>query len=131
MNRLLEKMAGLRRKKEKAFCAFLTAGYPDLKKTAAYAAGFEQAGGDILELGYPFSDPLADGPTIQYSSEKALEKGLTIERVFKLSAGLRRKGLRLPLIFFSYFNPILAYGTQRFSKKAAAAGFDGVLIPDL
>ena len=130
-NRLLDKMAALHRKQEKAFCAFLTSGFPDLKKTADYAAGFEQAGVDILELGFPFSDPLADGPTIQYSSERALEKGVTIDSVFNLLAGLRKKGLKLPVIFFSYFNPILAYGLKRFAQKAALAGFDGVLVPDL
>ncbi len=124
-------MADLRRKKEKTFCAFLTAGFPDLKKTAEYAAGFERAGVDILELGFPFSDPLADGPTIQYSSEKALEKGVTIESVFQLLGGLRKQGLRLPVIFFSYFNPILAYGTKHFARRAVRAGFDGVLVPDL
>ena len=130
-NRLLQKMSALRRRKEKAFCAFLTAGFPDLKKTGDYVAGFEEAGVDILELGYPFSDPLADGPTIQYSSQKSLEKGINVPRVLQLMAGLRKKGLKLPVIFFSYFNPILAYGPARFAAKASRAGFDGVLVPDL
>ncbi len=130
-NRLLQKMADLKRKKEKAFCAFLTAGYPSLEKTAAYAAGFEQSGVDILELGYPFSDPLADGPTIQFSSQQALDQGIGVERVLKMLAGLRRRGLALPVIFFSYYNPILSYGPARFVKAAVKAGFDGVLVPDL
>lgn len=130
-NRLIEKMNELKEKKQKAFCAFLTSGYPDLAKTAEYAAGFEKAGVDILELGYPFSDPLADGPTIQFSSQKALDRGISLERVLKMLKGLRSRGLTLPVVFFSYYNPILAYGPAKFVRAAVRAGFDAVLVPDL
>lgn len=130
-NRLVACMQSLSQKREKAFCAFLTAGYPSLEKTAAYAAGLEAAGVDILELGYPFSDPLADGPTIQFSSQQALDRGVGVGRVFKMLAGLRQKGVKLPVIFFSYYNPILAYGTAKFVRDAVKSGFDGVLVPDL
>jgi len=130
-NRLLSKMSELRLKNEKAFCAFLTSGYPDLKKTAEYAAGFEKAGVDILELGYPFSDPLADGPTIQFSSQQSLDKGISLESVLKMLTNLRAQGLSMPVVFFSYYNPILAYGPIKFVKAAVKAGFDAVLVPDL
>ncbi|MBP9866280.1 MAG: tryptophan synthase subunit alpha [Candidatus Omnitrophica bacterium] len=130
-NRLLEKMTELKNKKQKAFCAFLTSGYPDLKKTAEYAAGFEKEGVDILELGYPFSDPLADGPTIQFSSQQSLDRGISLDRVLKMLSSLRSQGLTIPVVFFSYYNPILAYGPARFVRAAVKAGFDAVLVPDL
>jgi len=131
INRLLNKMDRLRQSNEKAFCAFLTCGYPALKRTADYALGFQEAGVDIIEFGYPFSDPLADGPTIQFSSQKALQKGVTLAGVMKMLTGLRKKGLTIPAVFFSYYNPILAYGANRFVVDAVKAGFDAVLVPDL
>jgi len=130
-NRLLDKMQELKAKKQKAFCAFLTSGYPSLAKTAEYAEGFEKAGVDILEVGYPFSDPLADGPTIQFSSQQSLDRGITLDRVLKMVAGLRSRGLTIPAVFFSYYNPILAYGPGKFVRAAVKAGFDAVLVPDL
>ncbi len=130
-NRLSACVAELQRKNEKAFCAFLTAGFPNLGVTAKLVAEFEKAGVDILELGYPFSDPLADGPTIQYASQAALEKGICLSQVLKLLNGLRQKGLRLPVVFFTYLNPLLAYGLARFARDARRAGFDAVLVPDM
>ncbi len=131
LNRLSARMNQLKKKKHKAFCAFLTAGFPDLKKTAKLVTEFEKAGVDILELGYPFSDPLADGPTIQHSSQEALDRGISVPAVLKMMTGLRAGGLTLPVVFFTYFNPVLAYGPARFARDARRAGFDAVLVPDL
>lgn len=130
-NRLLEKMNDLKTRKEKAFCAFLTAGFPDFKTTEKIIPELEKAGVDILELGFPFSDPLADGPTIQQSSQQALDHGVTMKGVFELVSRLRSRGCTLPILFFSYYNPIMHCGIRRFSAQARKAGFDGVLIPDL
>lgn len=130
-NRLLEKMTDLKARKEKAFCAFLTVGFPDIKTTEKMIPELEKAGVDILELGFPFSDPLADGPTIQQSSQLALERGVTMKRTFELVSKMRKKGCSLPVLFFSYYNPIMHCGIRAFVSRAAKAGFDGVLIPDL
>lgn len=116
---------------QKLFCAFLTLGFPDLKATEKLILEFEKAGVDIIELGFPFSDPLADGPTIQYSSERAIEKGVNVEDAFELVSRLRKKGCEVPILFFTYLNPIYHFGLKAFAARAAKAGFDGVIIPDL
>lgn len=131
MNRLIEVMTENRLLKEKTFCAFLTLGYPSIKVTEQLIHEFDRAGVDVLELGFPFSDPLADGPTIQFSSEEALKKGVTVKDAFDVVKRVRAKGCGLPIIFFSYFNPILNYGPKKFLKEAKQAGFDGLIIPDL
>lgn len=131
MNRLLEVTAESRRMHEKLFCAFLTLGYPSVKDTEKLIYAFDQAGVDILELGFPFSDPLADGPTIQFSSEVAIKNGVTVKDAFDLVKRVRENGCGMPILFFSYFNPILNYGPEKFLKEAYAAGFDGLIIPDL
>ncbi len=118
-------------KGRKLFCAFLTLGYPSLAVTHELIKRFEKSGVDVIELGFPFSDPLADGPTIQYSSEQALKKGVTLQDAFKMVERLRREGVKVPILFFSYFNPIFRYGANAFAKRAAQAGFDGAIIPDL
>jgi len=130
-NRLSARMEQLKKARQKAFCAFLTAGFPDLKTTAKLVTEFEKAGADVLELGYPFSDPLADGPTIQHSSQEALERGISVPAVLKMMTRLRAGGLSIPVVFFTYFNPVLAYGPARFARDARRAGFDAVLVPDL
>lgn len=130
-NRLEAMTAGKREKGEKLFCAFTTLGFPDLPTTEKLIWRLEADGVDILELGFPFSDPMADGPTIQASSEAALRKGVGMEDAFRLVSRLRRAGLSMPVLFFSYLNPIYRYGVRAFLKKAAASGFDGVIIPDL
>lgn len=117
--------------KRKFFCAFLTLGYPDIKTTKRLIKSFEKSGVDIIELGFPFSDPLADGPTIQFSSEAALKNKIQMRDAFDLVSELRREGVNLPVLFFSYFNPIFHHGPELFAKQAARAGFDGVVIPDL
>ncbi len=118
-------------KKQKIFCAFLTLGYPNLAATEKLVEQFEKAGADIIELGFPFSDPMADGPTIQYSSEQALKHGVKVKDAFNLVTRLRKRGVKVPIIFFTYLNPIFHYGLKRFVQDAKRSGFDGVLVPDL
>lgn len=130
-NRLLKCTENYRREEKKFFCAFLTLGYPSLAATSRLIRVFEKSGVDIIELGFPFSDPLADGPTIQFSSEQALKNKISVEDAFSTVSRLRKEGVLLPILFFSYFNPILHYGTRKFVQHAARAGFDGVVIPDL
>lgn len=130
MKNRLEALAR-KRGNRKWFCAFLTLGYPSVPVTRKLVREFEEAGVDILELGFPFSDPMADGPTIQFSSEQALHKGVKLDDAFETVRQLRDKGLKIPVLFFTYFNPVFHYGMDRFLKKIAASGFDGVIIPDL
>ena len=130
-NQLLAKIQQAKRGRAKLFCAFLTLGYPNLQATERMIEEFERAGVDMIEVGFPFSDPLADGPTIQFSSERALKNGVRLEDAFRLAEALRRKKSRIPLIFFTYLNPIFHYGLKAFVKRARQAGFDGVLVPDL
>ena len=130
-NLLIEKIAQAKQSKRKLFCVFLTLGYPSLAATERLILSSEKAGVDILELGFPFSDPLADGPTIQYSSEQALKKHVNIQDGFRLVKDLRRKGCRIPIIFFGYLNPIYSYGEKVFPKDAREAGIDGLIVPDL
>jgi tryptophan synthase alpha chain len=110
--------------------AFLTAGDPSLDRTVAAALELEAAGVDVLELGVPFSDPLADGPVIQRSSERALGRGVTLARVLETVRRIREQS-ELPLVLFSYLNPLLQRGLERVAGEAARAGVDGVLVTDL
>ncbi len=130
-NRLTQKMTDIRKQKGKIFCGFITLGYPSLKATETLALQMEKEGVDILELGIPFSDPLADGPTIQKSSDDALRRGVSLVDGFKMVRKLRDAGLTIPVICFCYLNPIYRFGLKKFPVVAKEAGFDGVLIPDL
>ena len=121
INRIAKRTADARKKRKKLFCAFLTLGFPNVATTEKLALEFEKAGVDMIELGFPFSDPMADGPTIQYSSEQALKKGVTLEDSFKSAEKLRRKGLEIPLIFFTYFNPVFNYGAEKFAARIKRA----------
>ncbi len=114
----------------KALIPFITAGDPDMATTAELILALEKSGADIIELGIPFSDPMADGPTIQASSERALKAGATLAGVLKL-VGMLRKKTGIPIILFGYYNTILSYGLERFAKASAASGVDGVLVVDL
>ena len=129
--RIAQTFKQLRQTGKKAFIAFLTAGFPDLKTTAQLVVSFEQAGVDLIELGIPFSDPIADGPVIQQASFEALRKHTTLAAVLKMVAQVRAQGVKIPLCFMSYYNPILAYGVDRFVRDAKASGVDGVIIPDM
>jgi tryptophan synthase alpha chain len=113
-----------------ALIPYVTVGYPDLPGTAALLDALVAAGADVIELGVPFSDPVADGPTIQRSSQHALEQGVTLGAVLELLADFRARH-ETPVVLFSYLNPILAWGAERFCEAAAAAGAQGVLLTDL
>lgn len=116
---------------QKLFCAFLTLGYKSLKQTEELICLMDRLGVDVVELGIPFSDPLADGAVIQEASEYALAKGIRPQDAFELVARLRKQGVNMPIVFFSYFNPILQRGVRRFVADLKQSGFDGVICPDL
>lgn len=122
--------SSLRRRGKKALIAYLSAGYPSFREMPRLIEKMERAGVDLLELGVPFSDPIADGPTIQYASQRALEGGATLQKVLKLAKVLKGR-TRLPLVVMSYLNPLYAYGLGRFARDARAAGIGGVIVPDL
>ena len=130
-NRILKQIKRAQKQGGKLFCAFVTLGYPSLPFTEKLIEKIARAGADMIELGFPFSDPLADGPTIQFSSEAALRRGVQFKDAFALVKRLRRKGCEIPIIFFGYLNPIYHYGIERFSAKVKEAGFDGLIVPDL
>ena len=112
---------------------FVTAGYPQLDSTVSLVHAMKAAGADLVEIGVPFSDPLADGPTIQRSSERALSNGMTVERVLSLVAELRADSttVELPLVLMGYCNPIFRFGLEEFLRTAAETGVDGLIVPDL
>lgn len=115
---------------KKLVSIYFTAGYPQLTDTVTILQDLEQSGVDMIEIGLPFSDPLADGPTIQESSTQALKNGMTTEVLFNQLKDIR-KSVSLPLIIMGYFNPILQYGVEDFCKKCSDIGIDGLIIPDL
>ncbi len=130
MSRIGARLAQRKAEGRAAFVAFLTAGDPSLKRTVSATLELEAAGVDVLELGVPFSDPLADGPVIQRSSERALGRGVTLASVLEVVRRIRAKS-ELPLVLFSYLNPLLQRGLERVAGEAARIGVDGVLVTDL
>ena len=130
MNRIDRTFEELKKKGEKALVGFVTAGDPDIQASFDIVVSMCRAGIDVLELGVPFSDPTADGPVIQRSSARALEKGVNLEAVLSMTEKLREE-TAVPIILFSYYNPIFNYGPKRFYKDATDAGADGVLVVDL
>jgi tryptophan synthase alpha chain len=118
------------RKKENVLNIYFTAGYPHLNDTVRIAEYLEKAGADILEIGMPYSDPIADGPTIQQSSELALENGMSIRVLFEQLKDIREK-VSLPICLMGYINPVLQYGIEKFCEDAAALGIDALILPDL
>jgi len=128
--RIGQRFEQLRAKGELGIVAYVTAGDPALAATEKIVLSLAEAGADVVELGVPFSDPLADGPVIQRASERALRSGTTLAGVIELVKGLRQK-TEVPLVLFSYYNPVLQMGLDRFAATAAAAGADGALITDL
>jgi tryptophan synthase alpha chain len=127
MNRLQQLFAS---GKKDLLSIYYTAGYPTLSSTVDIAGALEKAGADFLEIGFPYSDPLADGPTIQHSSQTALDSGMNLNVLFEQLADLRKR-VSIPVILMGYANPMVQYGVERFCKKAAAVGVDGVIVPDL
>lgn len=130
MGRIPETFKRLKQDGKKALVTFITAGDPDLETTACLIPLMEAAGADIIELGVPFSDPMADGPTIQLSSERALASGTTLPGILKIVKKVRRT-TQIPLVLMGYYNPVLQYGPEHFVRDAADAGVDGVLLVDL
>lgn len=131
MNRIEAKMKALQEKGEKAFITYITAGLPDLEGTKKLLKAQEKAGLDVVELGIPFSDPVADGPVIQDASYKAICNGINLKKVFVTVEELRKEGSELPIVFMMYYNTILHYGVEAFVKKCNEVGVDGLIIPDL
>jgi tryptophan synthase alpha chain len=128
--RIFKKFAELRESGELGIVAYITAGDPTLKATHKFVLALAEAGADVIELGIPFSDPLADGPTIQRASERALKLGTTLAQVIDLVREIRKTS-EVPIVLFGYYNPVLQMGLEKFASTAAAAGADGVLITDL
>ncbi|MCS6817449.1 MAG: tryptophan synthase subunit alpha [Blastocatellia bacterium] len=130
MSRIRERLEALRRAGRKGFIPYLTAGDPNLETTARLIRALEIAGADVIELGVPFSDPIADGPVIQRASERALRRGTRLRDCLDIVADVRRQS-DIPIVLFSYLNPLLQFGLERLAKTMAAVGLDGVLVTDL
>jgi len=130
MGRIEAAFARLRQQGESALIPFITAGDPDLGRTEELIHALVEAGADIIELGFPFSDPMADGPVIQAASERALAAGATLPAILELVARVRLH-TNVPIVLMGYYNPIFHYGPARFARDAAVAGVDGLLLVDL
>ena len=130
VGRIAEAFKKLSDEGRKGFVPFITAGDPDLETTAALLIELDLAGATVIEVGVPFSDPMADGPVIQRSSERALKRGIGLREVFETTAKARRQ-IETPLVLFSYYNPLLQYGLDRLAHDARQAGIDGILVTDL
>lgn len=131
MSRIEAMFEGTKREGRAALIAYLCAGDPDLPRSRVAAKALIDAGADLLELGLPFSDPIADGPVIQAASFRALQAGTTVSGVLELVAQLRSDGVTIPIALMTYVNPVLSFGMERFLKEAARAGVDGLIVPDL
>ena len=123
--------ARLKAERRTGLAAFLTVGYPDIDSTLRFVPALIEGGADIIELGMPFSDPLAEGPTIQRSSYRALQQGVTPRTCLDVAAKLRSDGVDAPLVLMGYYNPLLAYGLDAFARDASSAGADGLILVDL
>jgi tryptophan synthase alpha chain len=123
--------AAVEAEKRAALMPYFTLGFPTPEVSLEIVASIAYSGADLIELGIPFSDPLADGPTIQRSTQEALKNGMTLAGCLELTGRLRDRGVRQPLLFMGYYNPVLAYGLAQFVTDSAAAGVDGFIIPDL
>lgn len=130
MNRIDKKFSQLKKARKKALIVFLTAGDPSLAATEALIPALAREGADLIEIGVPFSDPLADGPVIQASSQRALSRGVTLKKILAMAARVRRR-TDAPLLLMSYLNPIWHMGLAAFALAAKRAGVDGVIVPDL
>ena len=131
MGRLKEKFENLKAKVERALVSYLMVGYPDYETSLKAFHTVLENGTDILEIGFPFSDPVADGPTIQLAHEVALKNGIRSEHVFQLAKDLREKFRDIPFLLMTYYNPIFRIGHERFCKLAKESGIDGFIVPDL
>ena len=114
-----------------AFVTFVTAGYPEPALTPSILLAMQQGGSDVIELGVPFTDPLADGPTIQYASEIALKQGVDIDMCLNMVRDARKLGVTVPIVFMGYYNPILSYGAEKLMKQCVDCGVNGFIVVDL
>jgi tryptophan synthase alpha chain len=130
MGRIEAKFAELKRGGRRALIPFITAGDPDLRTTELLLVELARAGADLIEVGVPFSDPVADGPVIQRASERALRNGVALPALLGCLAASRRR-IEIPMVLFSYFNPLLQFGLERLASEARTAGVDGLLVTDL
>jgi tryptophan synthase alpha chain len=130
LNRIEATFKSLKSENKKAFIPYIMAGDPDLEKTMEHVMLLTECGADIIELGVPFSDPLADGPTIQRAAERALKAGVTLKKIIPFVKKLRQR-TQVPIVLMTYYNPIFKYGEKAFIKDSVDAGIDGVIIPDL
>lgn len=130
MTRIDKLFSDLKKSEKKAFIAFITAGYPDLNATKKLILAFDRIGVDLIELGVPFSDPLADGPVIQEASQYALKNKVNLTRIMEAVKEVRPK-VSLPICLMTYYNPVFCFGEERFAARASRCGVDGVIIPDL
>ncbi|WP_334176973.1 tryptophan synthase subunit alpha [Pseudoxanthobacter sp.] len=131
VTRIDRRFAALKAENRPALITFITAGDPDPETSAAVIAALPQAGADVIEIGMPFTDPMADGPAIQASSQRALKAGQTLRRTLDIVAALRRRDNDVPVILMGYYNPIYSFGVDAFLKAAQAAGVDGLIVVDL
>lgn len=131
MNRIEKRLEELKQENKKAFITYTTAGLPDLQTTAKLIFAQEEAGADILEIGVPFSDPVADGPVIQNASYQAIQKGTTLTKIFDMVKGVRKEKCEVPIVFMMYYNTVYHYGLDAFAARCIECGVDGLIIPDL
>ena len=131
MSRLAARFAALKKEGRAGFVPFITAGDPDMETSFAILERLPAAGADVIELGMPFTDPMADGPAVQASSVRALKSGATMAKVLKMVEKFRKRDRDTPLVLMGYYNPIHAYGTARFARDVASAGVDGLIVVDL
>ena len=131
MTRIDAKFADLRSRGRKAFVSYVMAGDPDFETSLELVKGLPGAGVDIIELGLPFTDPMADGPTIQLAGQRALGAGMTLDRTLELASAFREDDDTTPIVLMGYYNPVYNQGVERFLTKAKAAGIDGLIIVDL
>lgn len=130
MSRITDAFKIARREERAAFVPYVTAGDPTLERTVEVAGALESAGADVLELGVPFSDPMADGPTNQRAAERALAAGTSLKRILEVVREIRERS-QLAIVLFTYANPVVRFGIERFAEQAAASGVDGVLFTDV
>lgn len=130
MSNITKVFIELKKNNKKALIPYIMAGDPSPDATKKYVIDLEKSGADIIELGVPFSDPLADGPTIQWAAERSLQNGVTLRKVLHLVKDIRKTS-EIPIILMTYYNPVFKFGIEGFIKEAVASGVDGVIIPDL
>ncbi|MCP4537947.1 MAG: tryptophan synthase subunit alpha [Chloroflexi bacterium] len=131
MSKITTVFKNLHRAGRKALMPYVTMGYPERESALSLVPALVEAGADLIELGIPFSDPLADGATIQAAAQQALTNGMTLSLCLEQAAELRDQGISVPFVLMGYYNPIFQMGTEHFARRAAATGVDGVIVPDL